>query len=439
MLNAVARITLNGITEVDPEDFMGIHFYESLNDGLPYGYFTINDKTSLYIHKFENIQIGAKVDLILENPQDAKETLTYPTFYILKIENDFSLDPFKLAGTLRVWFGHPWFLFKDDTNHAYNPMNNGKLIKKILEDKRRGLKFEINKDLFKDTDDSGKFSRYKTSESDWDFIKNKLLPFTTIQQLPPLFFCSLLKKKEETKYKFAFNLGTSADLFKQNPKILITPSQEAISEPPNYKEIGEVCSKNNIDPENDIYYYQGIQLKILNEKDIKLLYPRVYTEDLKRNKFLILGSQAKNNLAKKSGSTFGNLLPLDVLFMNLTKGSSVSLIKNRRLIDSLSLILSSTKNLDTMFSIIVDTNFCGDKITIGDTIELFIPFVKLDEKDKIPWMRGKWIVYGIENFTDSSSGDKYKVSSKIYLNRPSFIGNLNDTTLSMYQMLYEAI
>jgi hypothetical protein len=438
MINAVARITLNDITDIDVEDFVGICFYDFLNEGLPYGYFTVNDKSSLYINEFENLQIGARVNIKLENVQDHKDTLTFPTFHILKIEDDFALDPFKFAGTLRVWFGHPWFLFKDDTNHAYNPMNNGKLIKKILEDKKRGLKFEINKDLFLDTDDTGKFSRYKVCESDWDFIKNKVLPFTTIQQLPPLFFCSLLKKKEETKYKFAFNLGTSADLFKQNSKIMITPTQEVLTEENNYKEIGKNCSKNNIDPSSDIYYFQSIQLKILNEKDIKLIFPRIFVDDIKRNKSLKLGSKVKNNLAKKSGSTFGNLLPLDTLFMNTTNGTSVSLIKNRRLLDALSLILSSTKNLDNIFNIIVETNFCGDKITIGDTVELFVPFIKLDEKEKIPWIKGKWIVYGIESYTNNTDDDKYKLSSRVYLNRPSFIGNINDITLSMYQMLYEA-
>jgi hypothetical protein len=437
MLNAIAEIILAGVTEIEPNEFGGFFLSQYLDKGLPYGYFHIKDRNSDYINQYENLQIGATVDIVLKNTQDDEDTLTFPTFYLLKVEDDFSTDPSKFAGTIRVWFGHPWFLFKDSNNHAYNPMNHSKLIKKVLENEDRGLKFEINKDCFAESDDSGKYSRYKVCETDFDFIRNKIIPFTTIDQLPPLFFCSLLKKKEETKYKFGFNLSNSSVLYKQNPKIIITPTQEALIEGTNIKDVEKICNKNNLDPDSDIFYLRTLKIKIMYEENIKNIYPRIYGDDLRKNKSFKLGNKLKNKLAEKSGSSFGNLLPIDTMYMTKLQGTSVNLIKNRILIDALSLILSTGKDLDNMFNLIVELVFCGDKVTIGNTIEIFAPLMMEDEKQKESWIKGKWLVTGIESYTNNESEDPYQLMSKLYLSRPSFIGESNRTTLTMKDMLYE--
>jgi hypothetical protein len=435
MLNAVAEVTLNGITELDISDADGIYFYHFLFEGLPYGFFDYNDRSGIHIQQYENFQFGAKVDIILKNVQDDADTLEFPTFYILRVEDDFATDPSKLAGTIRVWFGHPWFIFKDDKNHAYNPMNHGKLIKKVLEDENRGVKLEINEDAWKETDDSGKFPRYKAAETDYDFICNKVLPYTTIEQLPPLFFCSLNKKKEEKVFKFAFNLTNSQTLYKQNPKILFAPTQEALSEGDNARKVKQILDRNNMS-DSDILTVRTAKLKIFDESMISKISPVIYVEGQKQIK---LGSKLKNKLSEKSGSEFGNLLPIDILYMEKLMGTSVNLIKNRRLMDALSLILSTGKELDNIFSLVLETNYCGDKITIGDTAYFFVPQIDFGNNKKSSWMSGRWIVNGIESYTNvAESGSQYQLFSRTYLSRPAFTGDTNETSLAMYQTLYEA-
>jgi hypothetical protein len=437
VLNATAEIYLNGITELDIKDYGGLYIYHFLDTGLPYGYFFIKDRGGKYLHDFENLQLGAKVDITLVDTQEVKNTITFPTFYILKVEDDFAFDPSKFSGSIKVWFGHPWFLFKDTNNHAFDAMNNSKLIKKVLESTDRGLKFEINKNNFLESDDSGKVNRYKVAETDWDFIKNKLIPFSTIQKLPPLFYCSLSKKKEETKYKFAFNFTNSATLYKQNPKIMISPSQEALVEDGAFKEIEKICKKNNLDPNADIYYIQTLKLRIISENDIIDVASQIYTENIETNKGSTVKKSINNNLSGTEGSSFGNLVPIDILYMTASLGTSVKLIKNRSLTDALTLSLSNGKNFDNIFLSIVEINFVGDKVTIGDTIEFFVPAIMENDKPKESWFRGKWLLSGIENYSDSANGDSNKLLSKLYLSRPSFVGDFNKTTLKMYQTLLE--
>jgi hypothetical protein len=436
MLNAIAEISLNGITELDVADMGGIYLYHNLFEGLPHGYFDYNDRSGLYIHEYENFQFGSPVNIKLVNVQDEKDYLTYPTFYILRVEDDFAKDPAKLAGTIRIWFGHPWFVFKDNKNHAYNPMNHGKLIKKILEDESRGVKFEINNDQWKETDDSGKYPRYKTAETDYDFIHNKVLPYTIVGQLPSLFFCSLHKKKEEKQFNFKFNLTNNPNLYSQTPKILLAPTQEALAEDVNAREVKKILDKNNM-LGSDIFTIQTAQLKVFDEELIKNISPSIYVEGKTHTK---LGSKLKNRIAKKSGSEFGNFLPFDILYMEKLSSTSTNLIKNRRLMDALSLILGMGKELDSIFTLKLKTNFCGDKVTIGDTAYFYVPPIEFKEEKKISWMTGKWVINGIESFTNAAeSGSQYQLFSILYLTRPSFVGNLNSTSLGMHQTLYEVL
>jgi hypothetical protein len=441
MLNVSTEINLGGTTEIHPGDCTGFYLYQSINDGLPYGYIDLLDRSSVMINNFENMEIGSNVYITLRNVQNDEEFLKYPVFYLLKIENDFELDPFKFAGTIRLWFGHPWFLFKDSTNHAYNPMNHGKLIQKILEDKTRGIAFEVNKDkkLFAISDDSGEYSRYKTCETDWEFIQDKLLPYTSIAQLPPLFFCHMYKKKEESVYKFAFNLTNSTNLYEQKSKIIITPTQEALVEGNNAKLIEQICIKNNIEPDVDIYFFQSLSLMISYEDSIGLINPVVSTENISNGKFIRLDCDLSSASYPSEGSNFSNLLPLNNMFVETTNSTWAGTIKNRLLIDAVTLMYSCGKELESTFSLVVNLNYCGDKVTIGDTVELFVPPITEEGSDsgKVSWLNGKWVVNTIKDF---SSGEEppTRASSEVILTRPAFIGDKNTTSLSKIQTLFEA-
>ena len=93
-------------------------------------------------------------------------------------------------------------------------------------------------------------------------------------------------------------------------------------------------------------------------------------------------------------------------------------------------------DLDNAFSLTLETRFCGDKVSIGDTVEMFCPYIDLRGSRKIPWMAGKWILMDLEHYTDLNT--KSILVSKLRLCRPSFEGNFNTTSLSTIFTLYKA-
>ena len=170
---SICQVTLNKITYIPYRSIRGLRIKSSIEDGLPFGFIEINDSDGLLLAQFNNLQVGALVDIVLLNPETGEEGLKFPPFYILQLEGDNSITPNIFAGNFKIWFGHPWFLYKDIKNHAYKPGNNAEIIKKILRSEDRGIAFEVDNKNFDVTDDTSS-RRFKVGETDWDFIQNKI-------------------------------------------------------------------------------------------------------------------------------------------------------------------------------------------------------------------------------------------------------------------------
>jgi len=69
--------------------------------------------------QFNNLQIGTTLDIQFVNTEDDTDTVDYPEYLVLYIENNLSQNVSKMAGIFRIWFGHPWFIYKNTKNHAY--------------------------------------------------------------------------------------------------------------------------------------------------------------------------------------------------------------------------------------------------------------------------------------------------------------------------------
>lgn len=422
MFNTAVEIKLNSITSIPFDEIKEFNLTSSIANCIPYGYFLLKDSAE-YIHSFENLQIGSTVDITFKNMQDAKDSISFPTFNILKIEDGFENNFNQFSGLIKIWFGHPWYLFKDDKNHAYNPLNHSKLIKHILEDENRGLKFKINNKRWEKTDDSGKYSRYKTGETDFDFIHSKVLPYTTINKLPALFYYNLTKEEQDDKFQGKFELTNSLSLYNNNSKILFTPSQEALEDVGIAPLLSKLLKESNLDG-NKAISISSASITIVDS--IKELVSSSFVEYIKSMK---ISNKVKIKLKNFEGSSFGNLMPLDEVILNKLGSTSVSLIKNKRIDDAMALILSKTKSLYNIFTLKITSNFC-DSITLGDTVEMFTPLLP---KNRISWIKGKWLTIGYEiNVKDN------KATSSFTLGRPSFVGDINTTSLSMYQTLHEA-
>ena len=437
-------ITLNEVYEIPIDAIKKWHIANHLDDGLPYGYVDFQDRTGDLFAAFEHFQVGASVDITVVNLANMQKRV-FPTYRVLKIENDFAIDTSWMAGVVRIWYGHPWFLYKDMTNHAYKPKNIGEQIKDILKDETRGIKFNDerpapppNNDFpqlytddmdknFDRTDDTGKFTRYKIAESDWDFIKNKLLPYTAIGQLPAHFYTD--------DSNDMFYLKSFRNLYKQKPKIVFHQKEEVLQEENNLKRLQDNIRNNNIDLNTGHFIIQSANMVINDFNLIKEIYPSFYIENLEMTTFLKGSKRLANKLRPRSGVSFGNVLPIDAVLASSINGTDAKLIHNRQLIDGLFLLFQTSKELDKMFSLNVVTYFNGHVITVGNTAEIFLAPVEMPNGKKTHWMNGKWLITGVEHFMADNNPRLIFTNTTII--RPSFIGTDTKTSLQSLPLLYE--
>jgi hypothetical protein len=138
-----------------------------------------------------------------------------------------------------------------------------------------------------------------------------------------------------------------------------------------------------------------------------------------------------NELASNS-----NTLPLDMKFMMDNKGTSTKIVRNRNIVDTLSLLFETSKSIDEMFKLSLITPFVGHKIRVGDTAELFLALIPLDDKPKQHWLNGKWLVTRLEHFSEYEQPGKF--ISRVILVRPTFTIDRRSTSLSMSPLLYRS-
>ena len=424
---SICQVTLNKITYIPYRSIRGLRIKSSIEDGLPFGFIEINDSDGLLLAQFNNLQVGALVDVVLLNPETGEKGLKFPPFYILQLEGDNSITPNIFAGNFKIWFGHPWFLYKDIKNHAYKPGNNAEIIKKILRSEDRGIAFEVDNKNFDVTDDASS-RRFKVGETDWDFIQNKIIPFTTSDLQPVHFFCSDAGD---------FYLKSFKNMYSKNPKALILPADGSITEAASVEEANTICKNFNIKP-NAIFSVIKADYTIGGHDLTQNFYPSFAFEDVRNNTQITGRKTIKNMLQKRSGGSFGNILPVDKYFMLKVAGTSTNVLRNRQLDDSLYFIYNLGKKLDTFFKLEVFTKFAGDVLSIGDCAEIFLEKVLIQGVWKKHWMSGKWLVYELDHFTDPEKKSN-QLWTRMILIRPTFVGNDGTTTLGLKELMFETV
>ena len=420
------QITFNTISDIPLDQSVGFKLFSSIKEGLPYGYVNILDRDSTFA-EFPNLQIGADCSITIINVNDEEDKITFPTFKVLMIENSGSVLEDVFVGIIKVWFGHPWLLYKDIRNHAYKPTNSAELIKKIIRGEDRGMAFEADDKCFDKTDDSG-VARYKICETDWDFIQNKVLPYATVQQLPTHFFCNAQSQ---------FYLRSFKNMYSENSKIIYIPSPGTLGDDKNMADIDKICNDNNIDKDTGLFTIGESSVQIGGFDMLKEIYPKFFFENLTNNSFIHGKKRVSNELKKKTGTSYGNLLPLDAQYMMEVQGTSTKVLHNRQLLDSLSFLFEGAKSIDEMFTVTITSPFNGNHINIGNTANIYVPPIDTSVgNNKKHWLNGKWLTVALEHHTDDE--DPRKIMTKSTLVRPTFVGNDKSSSLTMSALLYSS-
>jgi hypothetical protein len=435
MKDGYIQITLAMSRQLDIGRLVDFKVIADVYEVIPHGYFTYKDADGQFFSQFYGLSIGTPVDItVLSEPEDpngkSKEKFEYPTFYITEIKNNCSTDSGKFAGNITVYFSHPWQLLKDVKNHAYQPMNSTELIKKVLQDESRGEKFTINQANFTKTDDSGKYSRYKVNETDFDFLMNKVLPYSSINQNPAHLYCD---------EKGDWWLRSFKELFKENSKIILGPNPEDIA----LEDVGKSIEKaRDAGVANGAVYNTSNSQVLIGGKEIDdEIFPSFILENANSSGSATANKQPGNILKDHNGPSFGNLLPIDSQLMIRTTGTKTKTVLNRSLLDAFTLLFAGSDILDHMFRVAILTDFSGSDANLGNTAEVIVPKVLYDdggvkEKGKYDsWLSGKWLITRIEHGVDTEN--TRKLTSRLFLSRPSFVGNEKKTSIVDIAQLFE--
>lgn len=410
---------MNGITSLEEVAMLivGFELYSSMYSGLPIGFFEVADaKGRAVIDGFDNLQVGAIVDLKLTSNNDLGEEMNdfqLTDFVILKHEiiNQDENDT-NVAGNLRVWFGHRLFLYKDMQNHAYPPLKNNDIVKRVLESEDRGFSIKIKQEDM-DADDGVAVSRYKCNESDWEFLQRKVVRYASSEKQPLFLFCDI-------KQRFYFKSFKS--MLNAEPKILFTPSSVDDEDETAFNEFKSAYVGVKY---SDVF--KKVEARIGGTPMIAELQKRFSVEDGQLKK-VYTGIKTPSNTSGAEGA-LSKYIPVDTGFVVASSGTSSFNIRNHDMTDAFAHLAAQAKELDKAFTVTFDVGFLPYACTIGESILIYIK--------KGHWMNGKWLITDID--IEASDTAPNSLVQHMTVRRPSFDGNKSDTTLESLSMLHEVI
>lgn len=352
---------------------------------------------------------------ILNSDKPPKELASY-NFIISKMYGDDVANPNVIGGYITVIAVHPWQFFKDYTPHCYAPMKASELIRKVVEDDSRGYELKMD-DESKDTDTTCKYPRYKTNESDLDFVLNKVLPFATINNAPAYFFAT---------DKNTILLSSFQELINKSVKAVLVPTQ--LDDKLKLAEYASIAENFGL---QSVLKYVGLQHAIgggTGTDYVSKLLPKFYMEDLGTHKLLAANKRPTTKMSKGDSIFTGNKVPLkDTTFGGMNPTSSTVLM-NRETDDQINLAINFGRDLDKMFRVTLNTEYSVD-LTVGAVVYLYVPSYQKTElgTNAIHWMTGKWLIYQTMHVVQQT-GDK--INTELVLVRPTFSMNEQKTTLA---------
>lgn len=415
---------------IDKQQFFdNIYDYEITYDittGLPKGKIIIEDATGDVLARME-MAIGSEVEIsiITETP------FHLPNMYISKIFHDDHLSHQKIGGFMIIMLEHKWNFYRDFTPHAYPPMKNSALIEKILEDSTRGVSFKNSKNKILESDDKGSLSRYKTGQSDYDFITKTLLPLSTIKYQPAYFYYDT-----NGHYNFV-NLATQ---FSDGAFALVT-SAEAVSSAQKREVLSKMASSTK---SGRTFYGSNFLFRIGGNPNKNLLdkiHPKIYLNDTITHTLLSGIASPTNKMPAAAGADTGNLLPVHNIIMLDEHASSEAIPINRLWDDQMSEIINDSRELDSMF--LVDfalTSPPCDAFTVGQAINVYIDkMVQIkaegdSKQSKTHWLSGNWVVKSItyKAIAPQNTG----VKTEVTLIKPTFTITKSASTVTTPELFY---
>lgn len=364
--------------EINEASISDLALTTSVYSELPELDFTVSDDMD-YIKRLQ-ITAGTNIKVIIIDSDNQKNFVQLSPFYVKDIEDPIDIDLDDLKGNLKVHCVHPFNLFKDFTDHAYAPQAASEIIKTLLQSSMIspliGNINTLGKDII-DTDPSTTI-RYKLGKSEIDFIKEDIMPFTTIENRPAVFYCDELSR---FYLKSFYNMFSSNDI-----RATIALSDPlTVAKYPKAKPLKAVVAK----------------LKI-GSKVIDLLKVKTYIDMPILNVSARVQSYLNNKISDSS------VMPIKQASKYLIGTTSTRVIQNSNFEDAVaSTINSNFESSNALELRILCNTFVGDEASVGSVVWVH-SMNSTDEKNH--WATGKWIVaskrYLITNHHPESMGSE---------------------------------
>lgn len=396
-----------GTVKIDYNFIDNLHIFSDMLTALPFGYFNISDTEGSFYSEFEQIQIGASLKFITIADDETLNDIEFKDYVVLGIDQNNGPSNY-LGGKITIYFGHKLFLYSDNKNHAYPVMSKDKLVKKVLEDKSRGFKITLKES--EETDEPIQHPFYKTCESDWEFLQNKIVPLSAHNDMPMHLFSDIAGN---------FYFKSFMSMYSKKATYMITPREIMDSNEDKMKFKILISSKNKLKWQGFDRIESSIGGNIYsNEALVKFFVDTLDKQDTAS------GTKWPVNIAEKASSPkFNNYLPLDNYYMQ--SDGKVRLLRNKLLGDGLAELISKSRNIDFGISLYATMPLEKDLMLIGNTVEVYIK--------NGHWANDKWLITGCDIFNQ----DTDKIMARLKLSRPTFTGDKNETTLkSMVDLFY---
>lgn len=418
-----------------------ISIYNSIDKTLPELVFKLVDSESDYIDAFR-IHIGSTVSVkVLDVVGESNSNENFPlsisfcSFAVTQIYDGFEANNGR-GGFIQVWCTQSWKLYGNYKGQAFAPQKISEIIKTVCKDANPLAEITVVDENINSTSDVGSIPRFKCAESDIDFIENKLIPYTNIDNGNCFFFVNLYGGV----YLKSFQSMSSKDC-----SILIAP--KASEQNPQVADmIKSHLEKGKI---KVAYETAGLDITVGNQDIEKML------GHLKERCLIYNNSTGKTYagvqtiamaMGKNSGKFYANKVPFNEFKLASVEATSTKVFHNRHFDDALAMSFNEDLQVEDIFRLNVTVPSIVDDAVIGDTAEVITTIKNLiglkdesvetkDKKKIISWLNGKWIIKAIQYNMDSNK----QCSTSLELIRPTFIFTTDTTTVEKTASFYTVV
>ena len=181
------KIRVGGDAILNPEDIRVCTIKHNVNQTAPTGILAFADRQDLVAQL--KIMVGTRIQIFpLDSKAAAESDDWIAEMYVAEIQiKDASIHTF--SGLVVCVLEHPLIFFQKVGDKAWeDSKTSNKIIKEVLDDNKTYTNLKIIKDKKLDDGEEIQHPIFQDGMLGIDFIEQRVIPFSTLQDMPPMFY-----------------------------------------------------------------------------------------------------------------------------------------------------------------------------------------------------------------------------------------------------------